>query len=149
VYGLIALTVSRQSREIGIRMAPGAGAVRVVFGVLGDSMRTTAIGVGTGLVATAALVAAMAAVLPTVEPWSAGAIPGAAVLLLAVASVAALVPATCSARRAEQCAARRRVTSLSGALPARYRRARQCEGSRPVTLCAALAQQHRSRRSAR
>jgi predicted permease len=49
LYGVVAYTVSRRTREIGIRMAIGAKPGDVVRMVLGQGLVFTAIGVGVGL----------------------------------------------------------------------------------------------------
>jgi predicted permease len=50
LYGLVAYTVSRRTREIGIRVAIGADQRKVVGMVLGQGLRLGAIGVAAGLV---------------------------------------------------------------------------------------------------
>jgi ABC-type antimicrobial peptide transport system permease subunit len=45
LYAAIAHTVSARTREIGIRLAIGAGAREVIWMVLKESLRVTAIGV--------------------------------------------------------------------------------------------------------
>jgi putative ABC transport system permease protein len=48
VYGVIAYAVSAQTREIGIRMALGAGQAQVFRGVLGAAIRLIGIGLACG-----------------------------------------------------------------------------------------------------
>jgi predicted permease len=48
IYGVISYSVSRQSQEIGIRMALGASATRVQLGVVAQTLRLTLIGVAIG-----------------------------------------------------------------------------------------------------
>jgi len=50
LYGLVAYSVSRRTREIGIRMAIGADRRKVVWMVLGQGLRLGAAGVAVGLV---------------------------------------------------------------------------------------------------
>lgn len=50
LYGLVAYSVSRRTREIGIRMAIGADRRKVVWMVLGQGLRLGAAGVAAGLV---------------------------------------------------------------------------------------------------
>jgi hypothetical protein len=98
IYGLTSFTVGQQTREIGIRMALGARAGRVLATILAESARTIAIGIVAGLMGAAALVAGMGAALPTLEPWNLTGTIGATIALAIVAFIAALVPAGRAAR---------------------------------------------------
>ena len=49
LYGSMAYVVSRRTREIGIRMALGAGAAKVLGAVLREALQLAAIGAGIGL----------------------------------------------------------------------------------------------------
>jgi len=49
IYAVMSFTVSRRTREIGIRVALGAQAVNAVRSVLADTATTTAIGAVCGL----------------------------------------------------------------------------------------------------
>jgi predicted permease len=96
MYGVMAMSVSRRTREIGIRMALGAAAAGVVRMVLGDAMRLAAlgaaIGVGLALASSRALSHYLYGVTPT-DP---------AALMLALGSIGAVVLIAClvPARRA-------------------------------------------------
>jgi ABC-type antimicrobial peptide transport system permease subunit len=61
VYGLLSFSVSRRARELGVRMALGAGRTRVVTLVLGQSAAL----VGIGLVAGVALAMTLTRLLRT------------------------------------------------------------------------------------
>jgi putative ABC transport system permease protein len=54
VYGVLSYSVSSRLREIGVRLALGADARRVVALVLGEGLRLASIGAGIGLVAALA-----------------------------------------------------------------------------------------------
>ena len=55
VYGVIRFRVGARSREIGLRMALGAGFGQVVRQIVGQSMRLVALGLGLGLLGALAL----------------------------------------------------------------------------------------------
>jgi putative ABC transport system permease protein len=63
IYGVTAYTVSRRTREIGVRMAVGARPVDVLRLVFGDSIRMTLVGVLFGLVGALALTRVMKTLL--------------------------------------------------------------------------------------
>lgn len=93
LYGVLAYVVSGQRREIGVRMALGAGAPRVLGATLARGLGWVAWGLGVGLVAAVLLQGTVKSLLyavPTGDPltWTA-----VALLLLAVAAMACLVPA--------------------------------------------------------
>jgi predicted permease len=93
IYGVTAYAVSRRTREIGIRMALGAGSREVMALVLRQSAALTAIGVALGLV----LAAAGAQVIQSLLYGISGADPvtfgGACAVFAAIALVATWVPA--------------------------------------------------------
>ncbi|MGP0076109.1 MAG: FtsX-like permease family protein [Bryobacteraceae bacterium] len=98
LYGLISYAVSRRTREIGIRMAVGADGASVVKMVLRQGVRPVVFGVLIGLVLSAEggrLLASSFPLSDRVDPALYGMI---APILLAVALLAAFVPA----RRAAQ-----------------------------------------------
>jgi ABC-type antimicrobial peptide transport system permease subunit len=98
VYGVIAYSVSHRRREIGVRMALGADAHRVVGGVLlgAVSMAVVGVAVGTGIVTLLARpIEGMLFGVPGDDPGT-KLLVGA--VLLAVSVVAAYVPARRAAR---------------------------------------------------
>jgi predicted permease len=99
VYGVTALAVSRRVREVGIRMALGATRGDVVSLVLRQGMVAPLVGMGAGLLgalAMAGLVSRFLAGVDSADPTTFGA---AALMLLAVALIATLVPAGRAARQ--------------------------------------------------
>ena len=93
IYGVLSYLVSRQTHEIGIRMALGAQAKDVLRQVLGEGMRLAAIGVGIGIPGALALTRLIGDFLYGVsanDPVTFGAV---ACVLIGVAAVACYVPA--------------------------------------------------------
>ena len=68
IYSLIAYTVARQKREIGIRMAIGASRRDVLRMTLGLGLRWIAAGVGLGLAASVAATRALGNQLEEISP---------------------------------------------------------------------------------
>ena len=98
IYGVIAYGVTQRTREIGIRMALGALRATVVASVTWSAFRLTAIGVAIGLAAAFGATRAFASLLYEVEPTDAATFAVASLLLLAVAMLAACIPAARAAR---------------------------------------------------
>jgi putative ABC transport system permease protein len=94
LYGLVAFAVNRRTREIGIRMAIGAGRGSVLRMVLRQGMLLAVIGLAIGLLAGAGaqqmLLAAFQSADRTFRPMSVIIV---AVLVLAVTFVASYIPA--------------------------------------------------------
>jgi putative ABC transport system permease protein len=68
VFSLIAYTVSRQTHEIGIRMALGAGRADVLWMVLRAGLQSLGMGVGVGLLASFGVTRVIASQLWGVSP---------------------------------------------------------------------------------
>jgi len=81
LYGVMALTVTQRTRELGIRMALGAERTNIFKLVLGQGMSLIAIGIGIGLVGAIAAGRALMSLL-----YDVGALDGGAVII-AVASL--------------------------------------------------------------
>jgi ABC-type antimicrobial peptide transport system permease subunit len=93
IYGVVAYSINQRQREIGIRMAIGAGRREVLRLVLSQGLRPVAIGAGIGLVgalAGARLVARLLFGISAADPLALG---GALVLLSLVALAAVYIPA--------------------------------------------------------
>jgi putative ABC transport system permease protein len=93
LYGVTAYGVTQRVREIGVRIALGAGRRDVVGLAVAQAVRATAIGAAIGMLLAFALGRAVASLLFGVRPLDPVSILGGVVLLLAVAAVAAWVPA--------------------------------------------------------
>jgi putative ABC transport system permease protein len=93
IYGVLSYLVSRRTREIGIRLAIGAGRAEVLRLVLGSGMTLAAAGLVLGLVVAAVATSSMRALLYQVEPIDPGTFAAVAVLLSLVAVLASVVPA--------------------------------------------------------
>jgi predicted permease len=93
LYGVVAYAVAQRTREIGIRMALGAQRRDVVRMVMRESLIPVLIGVCIGLVAALVLARFIASLLYGVAPSDPGSIVLAVVAMLAVAVLAAGIPA--------------------------------------------------------
>ncbi len=98
LYGLMSYMVARRTREIGIRMAVGAGRATVLRGVLAQGLVPAAAGVLAGLALSAGTGRLLAASFPLsaqIRPALYGTL---APILLLVAALAAFVPAHYASR---------------------------------------------------
>jgi putative ABC transport system permease protein len=93
IYGLVAYTVSRRTREIGLRMALGARAADVLRLVVAQGMVLVAIGLAVGLVAALVLGRLLASQLYAVSASDPATFAIVALLLLAVTLAASWIPA--------------------------------------------------------
>lgn len=98
VYGLLAFSVTQRTREIGVRMAMGAGRGSVVGMVVRQSLVVVGAGVIIGAAAGATLSHAVEAQLFEVTPGDPVTIAVMAALMLAAASVASVFPARRASR---------------------------------------------------
>jgi putative ABC transport system permease protein len=93
IYGVVAHAAAQRTKEIGIRMALGADAARVVGTVLTDGLRPVAVGIVLGLAGAMALARLLSSVLFEVAPRDPAAFAGAGVVLALTAAAACLGPA--------------------------------------------------------
>ena len=98
LYGLMAYAGSQRVREIGIRVAFGATAGRVLRGFLREGLLVAAAGLAVGTLGATLVTGVIEAYLFGVTALDAPTFAGAAVLLLATATLASLVPAMRAAR---------------------------------------------------
>jgi putative ABC transport system permease protein len=93
VYGVMALSVTERTQEMGIRLALGAEPSRVVGLVIGQGMLLAALGIGIGVAASLALLPLMSSQLYGVGAMDPITLSSVAAMLLAVALLACAVPA--------------------------------------------------------
>jgi predicted permease len=98
IYGVISYSVTRQTQEIGIRMALGASMQEVQRQVLKGTLRLALIGIAIGGVASLALGRLIATLLFGTTPWDAVTYVGMAFVLLLVATVSGYIPARRASR---------------------------------------------------
>jgi predicted permease len=98
LYGIMAFTVARRTRDIGIRMALGAGRSMIVRQVLRETLILMLVGIAVGVpvaLAGTRLIKSMLFGLGATDPWAIGA---ACAILAVIAALAGYIPA----RRASQ-----------------------------------------------
>jgi ABC-type antimicrobial peptide transport system permease subunit len=93
IYGVLSYLVSRRTREIGIRVAIGAGRAQVLSMVLRSGLTLSLTGVVLGLVVAALATRLMSTLLHDVSPLDPATYLAVAIGLSLVAVVASLVPA--------------------------------------------------------
>ena len=93
IYVVLSYLVSRRTREIGIRMAIGAGRAQVLRMVLGSGLSLSLTGAGIGLVLAVGVGRLMRSVLHDVAPNDPATFLFVAVTLPAIALLASAVPA--------------------------------------------------------
>jgi predicted permease len=98
IYGVISYSVTRQTQEIGIRMALGATAARVQAGVIKRTLRLALLGIAAGTVASFAVARGIASLLFGTEPTDPATLAGMILLLTAVAFFAGYIPARRASR---------------------------------------------------
>jgi ABC-type antimicrobial peptide transport system permease subunit len=98
VGGVLAISVSRRTQEIGIRLALGADAVSVIRMVTRQGMTLVAAGLAIGLPLAFAAARLLRALLFETAPYDAVAFAAAAAALVVVAFLACAVPAIRASR---------------------------------------------------
>lgn len=93
IYGVISYSVSRRTREIGVRMALGASPASLRRLVLGESAKLALVGLAVGIPAALVSARSLSSMLFSVTPADPLTFIGVALLLTLVALVAAYFPA--------------------------------------------------------
>jgi putative ABC transport system permease protein len=93
IYGVISYSVAQRTREVGIRMALGAGRGHVLTLVLRQALPLIAAGLGIGFAASLMLAGLLGSLLFEVAPADPATSAGVAILLGSVALAAAALPA--------------------------------------------------------
>jgi putative ABC transport system permease protein len=98
LYGVVAYGVTRRTREFGVRVALGARSSGVVGLVLRQGLALVGLGIVLGVPAAALLTRSMGSLLYDVGPSDPATLVAVSGVLLAVAALAAWVPARRAAR---------------------------------------------------
>jgi predicted permease len=98
IYGTVSYGVNQRVHEFGVRIALGARITDVLHTVVGEGLRTVAIGVAIGIVLALAAGRLVGSLLYGVRAYDPLSIVSVAIALLVVGAAAALVPAWRAAR---------------------------------------------------
>jgi putative ABC transport system permease protein len=93
LYGVISFSVTRRTREIGVRMALGARRQQILAMVLRQGLTVTLAGVAFGVAAALALTRVMGSLLYGVSPTDAASLGAVVALLVTVAAASSYAPA--------------------------------------------------------
>jgi hypothetical protein len=98
VYGVVTYSVVQRQREIGLRLALGAQRVNIYGLILQDGLLPVALGAAAGVAIAFASARLVGSLLFGVSPHDPGIVGGAVFVLLAVGTMACLLPAHRAAR---------------------------------------------------
>jgi len=98
IYGVVAVATAQRTREIGLRLALGAGPRHVLAMVVRGAIGLAGAGVAIGLVASLLVSRSLDSLLVDVAPFDVATLAAVSVLLLLVAAGAAWLPARRAAR---------------------------------------------------
>ena len=98
LYGVIAYSVGRRTREIGVRIALGAQRQAVYQLILREAAWLAGIGIGVGLLSAIGAASLIRGLLFGVRPWDAETLAAVAVVLAVFALIASYIPARRAAK---------------------------------------------------
>ena len=98
IYGVISYSVTRQTQEIGIRMALGASTRAVQLGVISRTMRLVFGGIAIGAISALIVARGIATLLFQTEPTDPPSFGGTVIVLTLVALIAGYIPARRASR---------------------------------------------------
>jgi ABC-type antimicrobial peptide transport system permease subunit len=98
IYGVISYSVTRQTQEIGVRMALGALPGQVQWGVIARTLRLVFVGILAGTAASFVVARYVASLLFKTEPSDPLSFVATILLLMSVAVVAGYLPALRASR---------------------------------------------------
>jgi len=98
LYGVVAYSVARRQREIGVRTALGAQASDILRLIVGDGIRLTVVGILAGIVGSLWFMRWLSSLLFETRPFDLATISAVSMLMLAVALVACWIPGFSAAR---------------------------------------------------
>ncbi|HTV81827.1 MAG TPA: FtsX-like permease family protein [Acidobacteriaceae bacterium] len=93
LYGVLSYLTTQRTSEIGVRLALGAPREQVVRPMVGTGLRPSLYGLGPGLAASVGAVRLIESMLYATQPLDPAVFALVAVMLLAVAALACLIPA--------------------------------------------------------
>jgi putative ABC transport system permease protein len=93
LYGLLAYSVSRRTRELGVRIALGATSSRILGGVLSEGLLVTLVGLAIGLAGALGATRLVAGLLYEVRPGDPITFIAVTAIFLVVATLACYIPA--------------------------------------------------------
>ena len=93
IYGVMSYAVAQRTQEIGVRLALGAGQGAIFAMIVGESLKLAAVGLAVGLAGSVGLGKAIGRMLFGVPATDLATFAATAALLIAVACLAAYVPA--------------------------------------------------------
>jgi len=98
IYGVLAYSVARRTKEMGIRMALGALPSEIIRHTMRQGMGTVVIGICIGLLATFWLSRFIEIMLFDISRYDPLALAGAVIVFIAVAALASWIPARRAAK---------------------------------------------------